>query len=321
MAEQQTPDQALQARELFEKPWRDRQLLVVVGKDTELGKLQAGGSGSASAQDKTKRTTEMLLRAGAAYATLGLSELALIAGSKKVREGYKEGFKKVGGLVRGEGRKRKQEPGLKIPSLVTCTPAIVDQAMEQGLLQEPYGGFMYETVYTGHPHRPPVYALMADFHRFLFEDKATELFRLLECLGATRVSVSHVSHVSGTRSAKGSLGVDAFGLKGELEKQRTEKSEIVYEASYQPTHAPYVPDDLVWYPGERTWQRIVHSRLNTGLLTINVDLHYQQDYQITGDLAAGLEELGFSLGGKFVDYEEVVWKVQGEFAPKEELPG
>lgn len=78
-----------------------------------------------------------------------------------------------------------------VPDLWKLPPAYLEVARNSELLRESEGRFVYDTVYSGHPHQRNIYFPMAQFHQLLFKQKFAELLFLLECLGATHLSVKH----------------------------------------------------------------------------------------------------------------------------------
>lgn len=111
-----------------------------------------------------------------------------------------------------------------------------------------------------------------------------------------------------------------FGVP-ELRQKKSEHTatvgQIVYQAEYEPIGKPFAPSDadLIWLPHEPQWQQLKTSRLNAGLRHFSLDLSYRNNYEITKETAIQMVDIGLSLGGTFVDFEELIWAVEGEFAP------
>ena len=51
-----------------------------------------------------------------------------------------------------------------------------------------------------------------------------------------------------------------------------------------------------------------------GLNEINVELRYDDDYGVSLNLAAKLNDFGFKLGGDFERHQRTAWKFHGTFA-------
>jgi hypothetical protein len=190
---------------------------------------------------------------------------------------------------------------------------------------------------------------MAQFHQLMFKEKFAELLYLLECLGAIRVEIMHVSTVQTGITEEVARKTDLAGLQVEalsdvaqkvaatiggaagklasqvsipdvqevVTDQMVAEGKIVYRANYQPIKEPFAPpeSELVWVPFEAQWKQLQNSRLNAGLLNFELDLSYRQDFQVNRNTALQMVGLGLKLGGTFVDFQEIIWHAEGEFAP------
>lgn len=76
-----------------------------------------------------------------------------------------------------------------------------------------------------------------------------------------------------------------------------------------------IPDDLIWYHHEPTWQNIADGRLNHGLMDFSLTVSYEDDFGINLGLTASAQRAGMELGGKFEDHQNTVWQVVGRFGP------
>ncbi len=309
MSDQDQPQEPQSIVEFLSQPWRDRRLFVVV-KDGGLPAKAIPDVVDPDAEDASwvdrlrnmdrDQAEELAMtagRVGAAFYTLGLSEVGLW------------GWRRLRG-------KRDSSDDLR---LTKVSIDALEFAQELELIDKPYGGFDYNTVYTGHPHIAKNYFPMARFHHFLFEDKAAELYRILEGLGARWFMVRHTIHKRQQHGLSTALSYRNLNLGGDVSNVSEESGLVSWRVTYSPRHQPYLPQDLIWYHGERSWQNLVRARMEADLQTFQIDLSYEQNYQIDGDLAVSLEKLGFNLGGSFIDYERVVWYIEGEFAPKHTL--
>lgn len=315
----------VQARELFAQKWRNRRFMVMTDDPRALGTMLANAVPGTDQAGESISAMDGAAAGAMIGSTVGAFIVPLVG---SVALGMVGGL--VGGVMAGIGNRRNQNrqdasagqtQGVPI---IPCSPDLLDTAVQMGLLLEPGEGFLFNTVYAGHPYHPATYTAIARFHRYLFESKVNELYRILECLGATWFSVRHMQLSQHSRAAE--LGMDVSFLGDDIIKggvgggtRKGSQSEIVYEARFNPTHAPHVPDDTVWLAKEPTWQNIVRSRLERGLTSIRVDLRYQNDFQVNGEVALSIENAGFSLGGRFTEYADIVWQVEGEFAAMDQL--
>lgn len=172
-------------------------------------------------------------------------------------------------------------------------------------------------VYIGHPASNHVYTPIADFHRFVFEHKFSELLSILMNLGATKISVRHIQGWGKPFTSKMDLSIPISitdsAVKASAGTKNQEEQKILYEANLLGTKSPKLPDNLMWYHHENTWQQIANGRLNFGLKNFSLNLQYKEDYGINAGLKAKLEGIGFDLGGEFEKHQSTVWEIQGEF--------
>ncbi|MEP1767203.1 MAG: hypothetical protein ABJJ53_11270 [Sulfitobacter sp.] len=169
-------------------------------------------------------------------------------------------------------------------------------------------------LYVGHPAKPSLYFTMADFHRVVFEHKFCEAIELLMSLGATSIRVEHISGWSKEFSARISVPLaDADDAStGEAGAKRGVSQSLLYEANLAGVE-PSLPDDLVWYHHEPTWQSIAKGRLKYGLNDFSLSVSYQDDFGINAGLKIALAKTGLDVGGKFEDHQSTVWRLEGKF--------
>ncbi|OQX20253.1 MAG: hypothetical protein BWK80_35905 [Desulfobacteraceae bacterium IS3] len=122
-------------------------------------------------------------------------------------------------------------------------------------------------LYIGHPAIPNVYYTTSDFHRITFEHKFSEAITLLMYLGANKIRVEHVKGWSKYFSSKISvpLGLASENISAETKMDNKSHSQFLYEAILSGSDNPSIPDGLVWYPHETTWQAISKGLISFGL--------------------------------------------------------
>ena len=184
------------------------------------------------------------------------------------------------------------------------------------ILSLPPGHPLYDTVYVGHPLRLPVYIPLANFHRYLFEEKFNELMKLFSCLGARKIRISYVAGYKDAFEASGGVALPAdlpvkIQVSGKGAREGVATADL--EAHFEPTAEPFIPEALIWFPYETTWQQIAGGRLEGGLKKIDVAFRYEDDFGVSGDLAAGLEGMDFKIGGEFQQHQKTTWKFHGTF--------
>lgn len=190
---------------------------------------------------------------------------------------------------------------------------VIDHKSAVAELQLPPGHPLIGHAYAGHPLCAPRYLPAAAFHRQLFEEKVNELMTLLASLGATRV---RVVCRQGYRSAGGvNLGVSkgASGTIG-IEGSKSSSSEAMFEEHFRPKEPPKLPENLIWFGHEPSWQAVADRRLKFNTSKFHAELHYEDSFGIDAKVKVGIEKLGVNLGGHFTDFETTVWEFDGEFA-------
>jgi hypothetical protein len=182
-------------------------------------------------------------------------------------------------------------------------------------LSLPPGHPQTDVLYVAHPSDPAAYLPVADFHRLTFEHKFAEAIRLLMHLGARTISVTHTRGWDHEFAGKLSAGIPQVGVGASAEASIESESStrLLYEAELTGHNDPQLPDDLVWYPHEPTWQSAAEARLEFGLQRFSLKLQYTDDYGVNADLAVGARNVGFSLGGSFEKHQKTVWSLEGTF--------
>jgi hypothetical protein len=172
-------------------------------------------------------------------------------------------------------------------------------------------------LYVGHPTKATVYYTMADFHRMTFEHKFSEAVELLMALGATEISVHHVSGWSREFSGRINAPLGTSGLQAgiDVETSNEKGSELLFKATLIGTDAPTIPDNLAWLSHEPTWQTIARGRIKYGLLDFSLSVAYQDDFGVNAGLKLTASKAGLDLGGKFEDHESTIWSITGKFGP------
>ena len=154
--------------------------------------------------------------------------------------------------------------------------------------------------YVQHPFRKNVYYEINSYHDSVRERKQNELLRILEALGAysARVEVRHEQQESAnvgqesSLSASGSYkvvkGSASYSASGERQSSTSSSQSATKDWTFNPPEKPYLPDDLVFYPTEETWQLLANSALRGGLKRAVVDLEYKSEYGITEKYLLGI---------------------------------
>lgn len=170
-------------------------------------------------------------------------------------------------------------------------------------------------LYIGHPAESITYYTAAQFHRLTFEHKFCEACELLRYLGANKIKVAYVSGWSRKFGAKAFFPAGmAAGLVGaDVGLDERVESQILFEGRYAGDAPPCLPDSLVWYPHEPTWQDIAQGRLEHGLQNFSLYVRYEDDFGVHAGFKLAAMKAGLDLGGRFEDHLATVWQIFGDF--------
>lgn len=222
-------------------------------------------------------------------------------------------------------------PAFPVTTLIELAVKAVFELKERGIkvltigtsdarvLTFPPGHPRGNVLYVGHPAKPDVYYTAAQFHRVTFEHKFSEAVRLLMCLGASEMKVECVR--GWKRDFASQLSVPlapAQSVSASAGAHRQTTENLLFQATLVPVQRPELPDDLIWFPHEPTWQNISDGRLKHGLLDFSLTVNYEDDFGINLGLSANAQRAGIELGGKFEDHQNTVWQIVGKFSPVQE---
>jgi hypothetical protein len=192
--------------------------------------------------------------------------------------------------------------------------ASMDTAVRE--LDLPVGHPQPDQAYAGHPLVPRRYVPVKEFHRAIFEEKVHELLRMLGALGATRVRMTCVQGFGLVRRGKAGFEIPmqpSAGVGAEFSEERGREAH--YEEVYQARNEVRLPDDLLWFHHEKSWQELARRRLEQETRSFIASLEHKDSYGIDADLLLGIQGMGLQLGAGFHEFQTSVWQFEGEFAP------
>jgi len=277
---------------ILDLPYSERQLIVV----TE--------DAIAEAAKKEERKSIEVSKQGVDWARIAeasLLDVLPIPFSRVITEVSREAIKAWG---------RARDRGLNV--LPVGKSKIQQIAFPPG---HPRDGILY----IGHPAQSNVYYTIAEFHRATFEHKFSEAINLLMSLGATKIRVEHIRGWSKDFSSRLSVPLGPASDKAEcnVAGQESTKTQILYEATLAGIKEPSIPEGLVWYPYENTWQSIAKGRIEFGLQDFTLSISYEDDFGVNAGLKTSIAKTGLDLGGKFEDHQSTIWNLSGTFREKE----
>lgn len=197
-------------------------------------------------------------------------------------------------------------------------------------------------LYICHPYIQDYYIPYETSEFELFKDRMDELRYVLQTMGATRITIqdcnsseqelsqnSHIN-VEGHINAK----INSGGVNVDIEKEKRSyeqlRREYGTESTYRPTKKPYIPDGLLWYHHEPSWQRLFQERM-AGLekhsITISSTSSIKTDRKQTAKIKADFKALILKVDANLeIEIEEMFehkysaeWRLNVEFAPLKTL--
>ncbi|KQQ97178.1 hypothetical protein ASF77_04255 [Massilia sp. Leaf139] len=133
-------------------------------------------------------------------------------------------------------------------------------------------------------------------------------------LGATEIKVKHVQGWSREFAAKMAGPLSATEVDIQVSSQKANASSLLYEAHLEGNTQPRIPDSLVWYQHEPTWQSIAKGRIEFGLTEFSLTVNYEDDFGVNAGLKLNAGKAGLDLGGTFEDHQATTWQIHGKFA-------
>jgi len=197
--------------------------------------------------------------------------------------------------------------------------------------------------YICHPYKTDTYLPIEDYDNELLYDRMSEFCYLLECLGATSTSTENIkgessdasSHANIQCNAEGKYKIISANASTEFDGRKKNFSQSTLKIGrnqhFNPTKKPFVPENLVWFPHQIAWQRLVQQRMNGNLLNHSEYLSSSEQkiisnsemVKINGELDAlfasikgGVE---FNRERNIENNKEVEWRVNVTFKPMEEF--
>lgn len=274
---------------LIQRPYASRQLLVVVDDTVVDKESRRPAAKEAKGEDATKLALSFAAGLAGVIAPFPFSLLVPA----------------VAALAKALTRLREQ--GVDV--------LVVTQSEAANLIFPP-GHPRHEVLYVGHPADAKVYFTIAQFHRMTFEHKFSEAVQLLMALGAKTLQVEHIAGWSSEFSSKLaiSLPVPETEVGGHAGQSKKASRQLLFAATLDGTATPAIPDGLVWYHHEPTWQRIAEGRLKYGLKDFTLSVTYEDDFGINAGLKLKADRVGLELGGQFEDHQNTIWRLVGSFA-------
>ncbi len=274
--------------EFLEQNYIDRQLVIFVDDEMYEAKTQAEENGNSSPNNEN-------------YIKALLTIINPIASLKKQINAYKILFREIVDAIN-----KLKASGVKIN--------LLPKSIISNLNLLP-GHPRNKVIYAGNPVEKKNFIPLADFHRITFEHKFSEILSILMHLGATEITVEHITGWGKEFSSQLSVPISEYNadIEADVDIKNSKKKSIIFKAKLKGNETPCLPDNLIWYDFENTWQKIAEGRIKFGLENFNLNLQYNDDFGINSSFIAKIEKDGFQLGGKYEKHISTVWNINGIF--------
>lgn len=203
----------------------------------------------------------------------------------------------------------------------------------------PIGHPMVNQLYVAHPLIQNHYIPFENYEVELIQDRVREFCSLMEGMGATSITVGYQQfNVSESESYANTNALAAVGMKfysaqasvNQLETNKFMQSlgqSLNLHQTYNPFQQPFIPDNLIWYPQEPTWQRLVEQRLRGSITSHTESIETNKTQVINNDSLSEIQaelqvllsnanlEISTSTSETLKQHDNVVLQIHVEFAP------
>lgn len=207
----------------------------------------------------------------------------------------------------------------------------------------PMGHPVANQLYVGHPYIPSKYIPFDNYELELIEDKIREFSQIMQYLGATEINIESVNSSSNNKDSKFdqklSGGVDYKFISGSGNGERHITNKLLEDISqhinlhqkFSPKKYPALPENLVWYQNEPSWQRLYSQRMQGALLEHEERIETKKSQVVENSelkqISAEVKWLFVQANGnweqsmeeKFEAHENAILSIHVKFAPLEDL--
>lgn len=197
--------------------------------------------------------------------------------------------------------------------------------------------------YICHPYDNRLYLPIEDYEEVLLNDRINEYCYLMQCLGATTIRIQNKKEESLNEDRESARNIHGEGSYKMLEASgnyetnskkgegRNSKYTFAREQHFNPSKKPYIPDGLIWFPHEVSWQRLATQRMSGGILKYSESVSSSENRVVTSnelqDINAEIKVLFAKMKGgtkRESNYEismneDQEWEIFVEFKPIEEF--
>ncbi|AFL83000.1 hypothetical protein Belba_0337 [Belliella baltica DSM 15883] len=214
-------------------------------------------------------------------------------------------------------------------------------------LKFPVGHPKEDQLYVGHPCLNNQYIPFSEYDNFLVEHRFQEFNQLVQALGAKSMKIKKEYGNQKDLNKNSKLDIDAsigvgksaiknkgeLSLKKEINHQRNDdlSESRTLKQSFLPKKAPYIPEDLIWFDHESSWQMLYKQRANGDLLSHHEIINSRNSFTISDNERTNVKaafKTFFVDAGVGVDYlvensfgqsESIKYEVEIEFESVDNL--
>ena len=145
-------------------------------------------------------------------------------------------------------------------------------------IEFPFGHPKVNDVYISHPFKEDLYYPVDEMEFRVFVDKIEEYSHFLQSLGAREIKIDTYKNENFTSKSNNNskvrldISVEKISSSNNMEINQENESYDSFQQRFNkammfsPTKKPHLPDDMVWYPVEPSWQRLYSQRINGNIV-------------------------------------------------------
>ncbi|MDP9067392.1 MAG: hypothetical protein M3N53_03450 [Actinomycetota bacterium] len=259
-------------------------------------------------------------------ATRAQSELEKDPSPEELAPVQEEGETSFADRLKGRLRRRTDDA---VAGVVTTVIKMREAALDVAIISDseaaamtfPPGHPARGVLYVAHPVMPGWYYPAAQFHRFVVEHKFAEAMDLLMELGARTMEIELIRGYKKQDVLDILAAIPLVRIGGKAEKEQDSTSHIHCLAELEGSTEPRLPDDLVWYPHEPLWRKLGENRLEKRLKKFQLAVRHLDSMTVDKELEAAAKAANLRIGGQHIQHEEVVIRINGEFATSSDVTG
>lgn len=189
----------------------------------------------------------------------------------------------------------------------------------------PVGHPVANELYIAHPFICNKYIPFDRYQLEIVEDKVREFCTLVQALGATEISIEclNSNNTDQTNNGKRAISGNAqfmYDMNASVQQEYSQhlieelSKSISLRQTYAPTNAPFMPEGLIWFDSEPSWQRLYNQRMTGGLLSHEERIESKKSQLLEGreltDLKGEVESLFSKMNLEFNKTEELKYQIQ-----------